>query len=407
MKAAQDSIPWKVTDISFRPYDGMWSMNPSIHFDGTSWRCVLRCCDYAMPGGVTVRSSKARQTGQQTKNAMALLDPISWRPIRIFKMLERDPLPRAAVPHIGYEDMRLFRTDAGGLQGIAASLHLKRGGGSEGPLQNRPGSQNQPPEQVLLSFDDEYNIVSAHPIRGEWSGTPQKNWVPYDDCAEPRFLYSIGKGTMFGVNGALHGDRALVRPSINSRSYSPPPPPPSSLPLEPPQGHAPETPVRKSDAPARRPDLRTLIRGSSVQIVRGKRMVSDAAVTHSVRRQITARTGDAPRSMSTGRVHLPRYEGLRGGTQLVRIDDNSWLGVGHEMKFVGGKKYYWHVFYLVDARGKMTAASEPLKLVPNGIEFAAGMAIDGDRVVISFGVDDMECRLGETSLSALRGILKD
>jgi len=77
------------------------------------------------------------------------------------------------------------------------------------------------------------------------------------------------------------------------------------------------------------------------------------------------------------------------------------------MKFVGGKKYYWHVFYLVDARGKMTAASEPLKLVPNGIEFAAGMAIDGDRVVISFGVDDMECRLGETSLSALRGILKD
>ena len=34
------------------------------------------------------------------------------------------------------------------------------------------------------------------------------------------------------------------------------------------------------------------------------------------------------------------------------------------------------------------------------------MAIDGDRVVVSFGVDDFTCRLGDTSLSAVMGILK-
>lgn len=41
--------------------------------------------------------------------------------------------------------------------------------------------QHQPPEQVLLSFDENYDIVEAQPIRGDgWSGTPQKNWVPFD-----------------------------------------------------------------------------------------------------------------------------------------------------------------------------------------------------------------------------------
>ena len=117
-------------------------------------------------------------------------------------------------------------------------------------------------------------------------------------------------------------------------------------------------------------------------------------------------TDDSTRVMGSGRMLLPTYSGLRGGTQLVRVTEDAWLGVGHEMKFVSGKKYYWHTWYLVDARGKMIAASESMKLAQAGIEFAAGMAIDGDRVVVSFGVDDMDCRLGETKLSAVMEILK-
>jgi len=116
---------------------------------------------------------------------------------------------------------------------------------------------------------------------------------------------------------------------------------------------------------------------------------------------VTRGANEAVRVMGTGRMLLPRYEGLRGGTQLVRVDVDRWLGIGHEMKFVNGKKYYWHVFYLVDSHGVMKAVSEPMKLAPNGIEFAAGMAVDGDRVVVSFGVDDMASRLGETRLSAV------
>jgi len=110
---------------------------------------------------------------------------------------------------------------------------------------------------------------------------------------------------------------------------------------------------------------------------------------------------ESARVMGTGRMLLPGYKGLRGGTQLVRVDDESWLGIGHEMKFVNGKKYYWHAFYLVDSQGSLKSVSEPMKLASNGIEFAAGMAVDGDRIVVSFGVDDMASRLGETRLSAV------
>src|ERR1700751_1246969 len=219
MKDVKDLLPWQVTDISFRPYEGYWSFNPSIHFDGKTWRCVLRCCDYAMPGGVTIRSKGGRQIGEQTKNAMVILDPSSWQPVTIYKMRERDDYPRVSTPHLGYEDMRIFKTDKGGLQGIAASLHLRRDHGGR----VKDGTpQHQPPEQVLVSFDGDYNIVAAQPIRGDgWSGTPQKNWVPFDHCAEPRFLYSIGKGTLFDDRGELQGGAAIVRPSSMGDSFVP------------------------------------------------------------------------------------------------------------------------------------------------------------------------------------------
>ncbi len=363
MKRADEIIPWKVTDISLRPYSDMWSMNPSIHFDGATWRCVLRCADYAMPGGVTIRSRKARG-GVRTKNAMVIFDPDRWKPIELYKMSEHDDLPRAASANVGYEDVRIFRTGWGGLQGIAASQHLERAVRSPNPL----------PEQVLLSFDDEYDIVEARPIRGaSFSSTPQKNWVPFDHCAEPRFLYSIDKGTMFDERGALRPKESVVRPSTRASS-----------------------PQRKRDWEENR----------STRLARSR---ADESESDRRDREDVARGRLPSRSPSRQKTSVsPRAacEGLRGGTQLVRIDDDTWLGVGHGMRFVDNLKFYWHVWYTVDSRGQIKKASEPMKLAPNGIEFAAGIAVDGERVVVSFGVDDMECKLGETKLSAVLEMLR-
>jgi hypothetical protein len=157
-----------------------------------------------------------------------------------------------------------------------------------------------------------------------------------------------------------------------------------------------------------------------VQLMRGRRLTLDASVS---RPTATGRTSQVQPSamgrtppvgvdngstyvLGAGRARMPKYSGLRGGTQLVWVGNDTWLGVAHDMQFVGGKKRYWHIWYSVTSRGKMKAMSEPMKLAPNGIEFAAGMGIDGDRVVVSFGVDDMESKLGVTSLSAILELLK-
>ena len=433
MKDAQDVIPWKVTDLAIRPYDGFWSFNPSIHFDGQLWRCVLRCCDYAMPDGVTIRSKSARPVGQQTKNAMVILDPKTWRAAQIFKMHENDDTPRQPCPHMGYEDMRIFRTDKGGLQGIAASLHLNRRDENDQAWTSDVIPQRPPPEQVLLSFDDRYNIVEAHPIRGDgWSGTPQKNWVPFDHCTEPRFLYAIDRGTMFDERGKLHGSAARVQPAINAEELPPLDDFEKRTPLPEGTDTASETlKVSAVDKPGKAPasvrheesareegrkkkkNRTANIRGGDVRIVRGGRVKLDAASAkptaqpahspRSDRAKAAPRVDDSVRRMGSGR---PAYEGLRGGSQLVRVAADAWLGIAHEMKFVSGRKYYWHTWYLVDSRGKMIGVSAPMKLASAGIEFAAGIAVAGDRVVVSFGVDDMDCRLGETSLSAVLETLR-
>jgi len=325
-------------------------MNPSIHFDGETWRCVLRCCDYCMRGGVTVRSRKAGG-GVRTKNALVIFDPNRWRPIEIYKMRERDDLARSQSDNVGYEDIRIFRTEWGGLQGIAASQHLRRRSG--GLLS----------EQVLLSFDDRYDIVEAQPIRGGfWSDLPQKNWVPFDCCVDPRFLYSIVRGTLFNERGELHASDARVRLSRMG-------------------------PV--STAGSEKDVRRALERAHECEEDRARRKPEHG------------------RQPSFGNVDpVPGYDALRGGTQLVRVGDDAWLGIGHAMKFVDKLKYYFHVWYLVDSRGVMQSASPPMKLAPNGIEFAAGIALDGERVVVSFGVDDMEAKIGETRLSAVMEMLK-
>lgn len=359
MRSVADLIPWKVTDISLRPHREFWSFNPSIHYDGQVWRCVLRNCDYCMVGGRTQRSRKARG-GVCTKNAMVVLDPRSWRPVELYKMRERDGAPRGSSDNVGFEDLRLFRTDRGGLQGIAASQHLARSDRRAGRL----------PEQVILSFDHEYAIVDARPIRGAWSEQPQKNWVPFDGVAEPRFLYAIDRGTLFDDRGELRGDAAGVLPASTS--------------AEPPR-RGDERATRRARERAEKSELDRRDRDERDE-TRARRSGSDKI-----------RLDPA----SAAEVEREPWRGLRGGTQLVRVGDDTWLGVGHAMRFVDGQKYYYHAWYAVDSRGQLVSASPPMKLASVGIEFAAGLAIDGDRAVVSFGVEDAHAKIGETRLSAV------
>jgi hypothetical protein len=57
----------------------------------------------------------------------------------------------------------------------------------------------------------------------------------------------------------------------------------------------------------------------------------------------------------------------------------------------------------VDAAGELVAMSQRFKLSEHDIDFAAGLAVgeDGDLAVVTYGVDNRQSRLAETSLGAL------
>ncbi len=96
----------------------------------------------------------------------------------------------------------------------------------------------------------------------------------------------------------------------------------------------------------------------------------------------------------------PSATHFRGGSQGVPFDD-GYLFLVHEVTFFGTQRVYSHRFIHVtsaitkngDRRWDITSLSCPFYFREIGIEFAAGLAVDGGDIVASFGVRDAEAWL--------------
>jgi hypothetical protein len=76
--------------------------------------------------------------------------------------------------------------------------------------------------------------------------------------------------------------------------------------------------------------------------------------------------------------------------------------------FLADKRAYEHRFVWFDNQLRLTSVSQPFAFrEPQAIEFAAGLAVIGDRVVASFGVRDAEAWLVEIPAADVEGILHD
>ena len=82
---------------------------------------------------------------------------------------------------------------------------------------------------------------------------------------------------------------------------------------------------------------------------------------------------------------------LRGGSQVIPYGD-GWLCLVHEVVYVPGRVYL-HRFVRLTEKIEIRSISEPFYFERKGIEFAAGLARDGDRLVASFGVNDASAHL--------------
>jgi len=77
---------------------------------------------------------------------------------------------------------------------------------------------------------------------------------------------------------------------------------------------------------------------------------------------------------------------IRGSSQLVPWKD-GYLGVTHEVTWEP-TRYYWHRFIYFDSRGLAVSATEPFYFLSPGVEFANGLTVWQDKVVVSFGKNE-------------------
>lgn len=101
---------------------------------------------------------------------------------------------------------------------------------------------------------------------------------------------------------------------------------------------------------------------------------------------------------------------LRGGGQVVCINDEEYLAIVHDVAWTGGNaRIYTHRFVLFNNDFQVKKVSDPFHFKKLGIEFCAGLAYDGDKqLVASFGVDDREPYFGTFDLDeVLRALRSD
>ncbi len=97
---------------------------------------------------------------------------------------------------------------------------------------------------------------------------------------------------------------------------------------------------------------------------------------------------------------------LKGGSQGLRVD-GGWLFCVHQSAdFPDRNRCYLHRFMLLDDEFRMTHLSRPFTFLAPGIEFCAGIALRGDDLVASFGVEDREAHLVRTSLADVLALLE-
>jgi glycosyltransferase involved in cell wall biosynthesis len=83
---------------------------------------------------------------------------------------------------------------------------------------------------------------------------------------------------------------------------------------------------------------------------------------------------------------------ISGGSQVVYVDERSWLAVVHEACYIPGhvNRFYQHRFVTFWTNGRVDCISAPFFFHDRQIEFCAGLAVFGKQLMVSYGVRDEE-----------------
>jgi predicted GH43/DUF377 family glycosyl hydrolase len=96
---------------------------------------------------------------------------------------------------------------------------------------------------------------------------------------------------------------------------------------------------------------------------------------------------DGNLTLKIGKLPETNNFNLRGGSPFVKIN-GKYLSIAHYAPLCLDKKYYRHCFVVLDESLKLVETSTPFFLMRRGIEFALGLVVTGDTLLISYGVSD-------------------
>jgi hypothetical protein len=112
-------------------------------------------------------------------------------------------------------------------------------------------------------------------------------------------------------------------------------------------------------------------------------------------------------------------DGLRGGSTLVPFEDGL-LCVMHKTFILSGspefdpktfstkvfrRRKYTHYFVKVSLDGVITAVSKGFYFNGPGVEFASGLVVINDKVVITYGNNDAEAKIATLSIETVKNML--
>ena len=94
---------------------------------------------------------------------------------------------------------------------------------------------------------------------------------------------------------------------------------------------------------------------------------------------------------------------LRGGSQGVAVEGGP-LFATHEASD-DGRRAYVHRFVLLDAAFRVAAISPPFRFTGEDVEFCAGLARSGERLVLTYGIGDRAAGIAVASVDEIAGLL--
>lgn len=109
---------------------------------------------------------------------------------------------------------------------------------------------------------------------------------------------------------------------------------------------------------------------------------------------------------------------LRGGSQLIPLEDGTYLAVMHQvvtqqyMRFAAlnksplMKRRYSHRFVQFSDKGQIVKVTDPFTFLDKSIEFASGLARSGGRLLVTFGALDCSAHISSLSLELVLASLR-